>query len=102
MRTLTGLASNAISPRKDVSEMEETSVQKVGTRDYREKNTYESYTSRELTKSTPTTIIYTYIVDLERLHVERLHVVCFIDRNACRLLDVALIGRNCCELRRGM
>ena len=45
MRTLIGLASNAISPRKEVSEMEETSVQKVGTREEREKKTCESYTS---------------------------------------------------------
>jgi len=45
MRTLTGLASNAISPRKEVSEMEEISAQRVGTREDREKKTCESYTS---------------------------------------------------------
>ena len=42
-----GLAPYATSPRNDVSEMEETSVQKVGTREDREKKTYEPYTSRE-------------------------------------------------------
>ena len=45
MRTLTGLASNATSPRKDVREMEEISAQKVGTREEREKKTCESYRS---------------------------------------------------------
>jgi hypothetical protein len=44
-RTPTGLASNAITPRKDASETEETSAQKLGTREDREKKTCESYTS---------------------------------------------------------
>jgi hypothetical protein len=46
-RTTTGRALNATSPRKDVSEMEETSAQKVGTREDSEKKTCESYTSWE-------------------------------------------------------
>ena len=37
----------ATSPRKIMSEMEDISVQKVGTREYKEKKTYEPYTSRE-------------------------------------------------------
>ena len=41
-----GDASNAVSPRKDMSEMEDTSMQKVGMRDDNEKETYEPYTSR--------------------------------------------------------
>ena len=45
--TLTGDASNATRPRKDMSEMEDTTTQKVGMRDDREKETYEPYTSRE-------------------------------------------------------
>jgi len=36
-----------MNPRKDVSEMEEISVQKVGTREDSEKQTYEPCTSRE-------------------------------------------------------
>ena len=36
-----------MSPRKDMSEMEEISVQKVGIREESEKKTYEPYTSRE-------------------------------------------------------
>ena len=46
-RTPTGDASNATSPRKVMSEMEDTSTQKVGMRDDNEKETYEPYTSRE-------------------------------------------------------
>ena len=42
-----GLAPYAMSHRNDVSEMEETSVQKVGTREDKEKKTYEPYMSRE-------------------------------------------------------
>jgi len=42
-----GLASYATSPRNDMSEMEEISVQKVGTREDSEKKVYEPYTSRE-------------------------------------------------------
>jgi hypothetical protein len=42
-----GLAPYAISPRKDRSEIEEISVQKVGIREDKEKKTYEPYTSRE-------------------------------------------------------
>ena len=42
-----GHASNATSPRKNMSESEERSMQKVGMRDDREKKTYEPYTSRE-------------------------------------------------------
>ena len=36
-----------MSTRKDISEMEDTSVQKVGMRDDKEKETYEPYKSRE-------------------------------------------------------
>jgi hypothetical protein len=43
----TGDASNATSPRKIMSEMEDTSMQKVGMRDDREKETYDPYISRE-------------------------------------------------------
>ena len=46
-RTPAGDASNAVSPRKDISEMEDTSMQKVGMRDDKEKETYERYMSRE-------------------------------------------------------
>ena len=46
-RTPTGHASNAMSPRKDMSEREEISMQKVGMRDDKEKKVYEPYTSRE-------------------------------------------------------
>jgi hypothetical protein len=46
-RTPTGDASNATSPRKDMSEMEDTTMQKVGMRDDKEKEAYEPYTSRE-------------------------------------------------------
>jgi len=46
-RTPTGDASNATSPRKTISEMEDTAMQKVGMRDDNEKDTYEPYTSRE-------------------------------------------------------
>ena len=42
-----GLASYAMSPKKDMSEMEEITVQKVGMREDSEKKTYEPYTSRE-------------------------------------------------------
>lgn len=42
-----GLAPYAMSPKNDMSEMEETSVQKVGTREDTEKKTYDPYTSRE-------------------------------------------------------
>ena len=45
-RTPAGDASNAMSPRKDISEVEDTSVQKVGMRDDKEKETYEPYMSR--------------------------------------------------------
>jgi len=47
MMTTTGLASYAIKPRKDMSEMEEISVHNVGMREDNEKKTYEPYTSRE-------------------------------------------------------
>lgn len=40
-RTATGLASYAISPKKNMSEMEEISMQKVGMREDSEKKTYE-------------------------------------------------------------
>ena len=46
-RTPTGDASNAMSKRKAMSEIDDTSVQKVGTRDDKEKEMCESYTSRE-------------------------------------------------------
>ena len=46
-RTPAGDASNAVSPRKDMSEMEDSSMQKVGMRDDKEKERYEPYTSRE-------------------------------------------------------
>jgi hypothetical protein len=46
-RTPTGHASNAMSPRKDMSEREEISMQKVGMRDDKEKKVYEPYMSRE-------------------------------------------------------
>ena len=46
-RTPTGDASNATTPRKVMSEVEDTSMQKVGMRDDKEKETYESYTSQE-------------------------------------------------------
>lgn len=46
-RTHMGVASYAMSPRKEAREIEETSVHKVGMREEREKKTYESYTSRE-------------------------------------------------------
>ena len=46
------------------------------------------------TKFTSMIILYTYLVDLEYLR--------FVDRNACCLLDVALNGRSCCEMRRAM
>ena len=46
-RAPTGDASNATSPRKAMSEMEDTSMQKVGIRDDKEKETCESYMSRE-------------------------------------------------------
>ena len=42
-----GLAPYATNPRNAMSEIEETSVQKVGMREDREKKTYEPYTSRE-------------------------------------------------------
>jgi hypothetical protein len=45
--TPTGDASNATSPRKAMSEVEDTSMQKVGMRDDNEKETYDPYTSRE-------------------------------------------------------
>ena len=40
-RTHTGDASNATSPRKVMSEMEDTRMQKVGMRDDKEKEMYE-------------------------------------------------------------
>ena len=40
-----GLASYAMSPRKDMSEMEEISMQKVGMHEDNEKKMYEPYTS---------------------------------------------------------
>jgi len=40
-RTPNGLASYAMSPRKDINEMEDISVQKVGMREDSEKKTYE-------------------------------------------------------------
>ena len=46
-RTPTGDASNATTPRKVMSEIEDTSMQKVGVRDDKEKETYEPYASRE-------------------------------------------------------
>ena len=46
-RTPTGDASNATTPRKVMSEVEDTSIQKVGMRDDKEKETWEPYTSRE-------------------------------------------------------
>ena len=46
-RTPTGDASNATSPRKVMSEMEDTTMQKVGMRDDKEKEMYEPYTSRQ-------------------------------------------------------
>jgi len=46
-RTPTGDASNAMSKRKAMSEMDDTAVHKVGRRDDKEKETYELYTSRE-------------------------------------------------------
>ena len=45
--TPTGDASNATIPRKVMSEIEDTSMQKVGMRDVKEKETYEPYMSRE-------------------------------------------------------
>ena len=45
-RTATGDTSNAMSKRKAMREIDDTSVQKVGMRDDKEKETYESYTSR--------------------------------------------------------
>ena len=42
-----GDTSNATTPRKVMSEMEDTNMQKVGMRDDKEKATYEPYTSRE-------------------------------------------------------
>ena len=45
MRTLTGLASNVTSPRKDVRKIEETSVQKVGMQEDGEKKICKPYTS---------------------------------------------------------
>jgi hypothetical protein len=47
MRTPTGDASNAKSPRKVMSEIKDTSMQKAGMRDDKEKEMYEPYTSRE-------------------------------------------------------
>ena len=46
-RTPAGDASNAVSPKKAMSELEDTSMQKVGMRDDKENETYESYRSRE-------------------------------------------------------
>ena len=46
-RTPTGPASYAMSPREAMSEMEDTTRQKVGMREDKEKKTYEPYTSRE-------------------------------------------------------
>ena len=45
--TPTGDVSNAMSPRKAMSEMEDINMQKVGMRDDNEKETYEPYRSRE-------------------------------------------------------
>ena len=42
-----GDTSNATTPRKVMSEMEDTSMQKVGIRDDKEKEAYEPYISRE-------------------------------------------------------
>ena len=56
-RTPTGLVSNAIIPRKDMSKMEETSAQKVGMREDREKKTCESYTSWERCYGTKNQIV---------------------------------------------
>ena len=42
-----GDTSNATTPRKAMREMEDTSMQKVGMRDDKEKETYEPYMSRE-------------------------------------------------------
>ena len=44
-RTPVGDALNVVSPRKNISDMEDTSMQKVGMRDDKEKETYESHTS---------------------------------------------------------
>ena len=46
-KTPTGDALNAMSKRKAMSVMDETIVHKVGRRDDKEKEMYESYTSRE-------------------------------------------------------
>ena len=46
-RTLTGDASYVMRPRKVMSEMEDSTMQKVGMRDDKEKETWEPYTSRE-------------------------------------------------------
>jgi len=46
-RKATEHPSYATSPRKTISEMEDTSMQKVGMREDNEKKPYESYRSRE-------------------------------------------------------
>ena len=46
-RTPIGDTSNATSPRKAMSDMEDNSMHKVGMRDDKEKETYDPYTSRE-------------------------------------------------------
>jgi len=46
-KTPTGDASNATSPRKVMSDMEDTNMQKVGMRDDKEKEMYDPYMSRE-------------------------------------------------------
>jgi len=45
--THAGLASYEMSPRKDMTETEDISMQKVGMRAESEKKVYEPYTSRE-------------------------------------------------------
>ena len=46
-RTPAGDAWNVVSPRKDMSKMEDTSMQKVGMHNDRENEMYESYMSWE-------------------------------------------------------
>ena len=45
--THTGIASYEMSPRNDMTETEDISMQRVGMRAESEKKAYESYTSRE-------------------------------------------------------
>ena len=68
VRTPIGHTSYATSPRKAMRERVDNNMQKVGTREDKEKKTYELYTSRERYYNEQLNVISMWVVIVRRVH----------------------------------